>query len=79
VLEVEERRLDLDLPLGELDRRLTDWTPLEPRDRRGYGALYLAHVLQADEGCDFDFLRAREGEEPEREPLGLLTGWLGGW
>jgi dihydroxy-acid dehydratase len=79
VLDVAERRLDLDLRERELDRRLGEWTPPEPHYRRGYGALYLAHVLQADEGCDFDFLRAREGEEPEREPLGLLTGWLGGW
>ena len=38
--------------------------------RRGYGALYLAHVLQADEGCDFDFLRALPDEPAESEPLG---------
>jgi dihydroxy-acid dehydratase len=79
VLDVEQRRLDVDLPDGELTRRLREWTPPEPHYRRGYGALYLEHVLQADEGCDFDFLRAREGEPPESEPLGLLSGWIGGW
>jgi hypothetical protein len=36
-------------------------------------------LLQADEGCDFDFLRAVPGEEPVREPHGLLSGWVGGW
>ena len=55
------------------------WTPPPPHYRRGYGALYLDHVLQADEGCDFDFLRALPGEPAQREPLGLLSGWIGGW
>jgi hypothetical protein len=41
--------------------------------------MYLEHVLGADEGCDFDFLRARDGEAAETEPLGLLSGWIGGW
>ena len=53
--------------------------PPPPHYARGYGALYLEHVLQADEGCDFDFLRARPGEPAESEPLGLLSGWIGGW
>jgi dihydroxy-acid dehydratase len=79
VLDVEQRRLDLELSAGELERRLGEWTPPEPHYRRGYGALYLDHVLQADEGCDFDFLRARDSEPAESEPLGLLSGWLGGW
>ena len=39
----------------------------------------LDHVLQANEGCDFDFLRALPGEPAETEPLGLLSGWVGGW
>ena len=82
VLDVDERRLDLDLPPAEIARRLAAFEPPAPHYRRGYGALYLEHVLQADEGCDFDFLRARPGEPPDREPLGLLTGdagWIGGW
>jgi dihydroxy-acid dehydratase len=79
VLDVGLRRLDLDLPPDEIASRLADWTPPEPHYRRGYGALYLDHVLQADEGCDFDFLRARPGEPADSEPKGLLTGWIGGW
>src|SRR5947199_8012274 len=49
VLDVEERRLDLDVPPEEIRRRLERLGPPAPRYRRGYGALYVDHVLQADE------------------------------
>ena len=78
-LDIGERRIDLDLPAAEVRQRLDRLEPRPPAYRRGYGAHYLEHVLQADEGCDFDFLRARPGEEAESEPLGLLHGWIGGW
>jgi dihydroxy-acid dehydratase len=78
-LDLDARRLDLAVPADEIARRLERLGPPEPRYRRGYGALYLDHVLQADEGCDFDFLRARPGEPAETEPYGLLSGWVGGW
>ena len=77
-LDVPARRLDLAVPPEELDRRLASWQPAPPKFTRGYGAMYLRHVLQADEGCDFDFLRGRS-EEPAEEPLGMLQGWIGGW
>ncbi len=79
VLDLGARRLDLDVAPEELSRRLERLAPPEPKYRRGYGALYLEHVLGADQGCDFDFLRARPGEPAESEPLGLLSGWIGGW
>ncbi len=79
VLDVEARRLDLDLPAAEIESRLAAWDRPAPHYRRGYGALYLEHVMQADKGCDFDFLQARPGEPAESEPLGLLSGWIGGW
>jgi dihydroxyacid dehydratase/phosphogluconate dehydratase len=79
VLDVEERRIDLDVPAEDVRRRLDRLGPPEPAYRRGYGALYLGHVLQADEGCDFDFLRCMPGEPTQREPYGLLSGWIGGW
>ena len=79
VLDVEAGTLDLDVPAAEVARRLERLGPPEPRYRRGYGALYVEHVLQADEGCDFDFLRSRPGEPPQTEPYGLLSGWVGGW
>jgi dihydroxy-acid dehydratase len=79
VLDVDARRIDLDVPAGEIERRLAE-TPARARAyERGYGALYLEHVLQADQGCDFDFLRAIPGKPAESEPLGLLSGWVGGW
>ena len=79
VLDVDAQRIDLDVPAETIARRLEQLGPATPRYRRGYGALYLEHVLQADEGCDFDFLRALPGERPETEPYGLLSGWVGGW
>jgi len=79
VLDVERRRLDLALPDEEIKRRLDLLPEPQPLYRRGYGAIYLEHVLQADEGADFDFLRAVPGEPTVTEPLGLLDGWIGGW
>ncbi len=78
VLDVDEQRLDMDIPAAEIRRRLAEPGPREPVYGRGYGALYLEHVLQANEGCDFDFLRGGSGED-DTEPLGLLSGWVGGW
>jgi dihydroxy-acid dehydratase len=79
VLDVEARRLDLDVPAEVVARRLERLPPVEPKYRRGYGRLFLDHVTQANEGCDFDFLRGLAGEEARREPYGLLSGWIGGW
>ena len=66
-LDVPARTLDLLVDDDELARRKAAWTPLAPRFERGYGALYAAHVTQADQGCDFDFL-ARTGANPEPDP-----------
>ena len=65
-LDTDARRLDLLVDAVELDRRRAAWTPPRPRFPRGFAALHCAHVLQADEGCDLDFL-ARPGaiEDPE--------------
>jgi dihydroxy-acid dehydratase len=79
MLDVERRRLDVALPDEEIRRRLEGRPPRPPAYQRGYGAMYLEHVLQADEGCDFDFLRRVPGEAIQEEPVGLLDGWIGGW
>jgi len=79
LLDVDGGRLDIDIPAAELARRLELSELPPPKYRRGYGALYIEHVLQASEGCDFDFLRGRSGEDDQSEPLGLLSGWIGGW
>ncbi|HJZ54320.1 MAG TPA: dihydroxy-acid dehydratase, partial [Gemmataceae bacterium] len=58
VLDVPNRRLDLLVEAGEVARRLADASRPAPRFERGYGWLYTQHVLQAEAGCDFDFLTA---------------------
>ncbi|TMQ15047.1 MAG: dihydroxy-acid dehydratase [Candidatus Rokuibacteriota bacterium] len=55
-LSVKSRRLDLLVDPAELARRPAH-AP-SPAPARGYRRLYAEHVLQADLGCDFDFLRA---------------------
>ncbi|MCS6952450.1 MAG: dihydroxy-acid dehydratase [Bryobacteraceae bacterium] len=59
VLDVPARRLELCVPDEEIRRRLAAFTPPPPAYDRGYGRLFLEHVMQANLGCDFDFLRAR--------------------
>lgn len=56
-LDVPDRRLHLLVDEVELARRRAAWQPPPPKYTRGYGKLFLDHVLQADEGCDFDFCR----------------------
>ena len=56
-LDVPARRLWLEVSEEELARRRQGWTPPRVQYSRGYGLLHSQHVLQADEGCDFDFLR----------------------
>ena len=69
-LDVPERRLDLMVADEELQQRLRDWRPAPRRFRRGYYTMFLEHVLQAHEGCDFDFLRGQPGEEPYEPQIG---------
>jgi dihydroxy-acid dehydratase len=57
-LDVAARRLSLNVTDEELEKRRADWQQPPPKFGRGYGALYLQHITQADEGCDFDFLEA---------------------
>jgi dihydroxy-acid dehydratase len=56
-LGVAGRRLDLLVDEAELARRRAAWTAPAVPPRRGYAKLYMDHVLQAEHGCDFDFLR----------------------
>jgi dihydroxy-acid dehydratase len=58
-LDVPARRLTLLVTEDELARRRAVWRPRPPHFTRGYGKLFLDHVLQANEGCDFDFLRGK--------------------
>ena len=59
MLDVEARRIELRIDDQELQRRLTAWRALPPQRKqakRGYARLFESSVLQADQGCDFDFL-----------------------
>jgi dihydroxy-acid dehydratase len=56
-LDVPNRRLTLEVDEAELARRRAAWTPRPPAATSGYTRMFLDHVLQADEGVDFDFLK----------------------
>ena len=60
------RRIHLHVSDEELAARRAQWQPPAPHYARGYGAMFSAHVGQADEGCDFDYLLAG-GSIPEPE------------
>jgi dihydroxy-acid dehydratase len=56
-LSVKSRKIDLAVPESELQKRKAAWKPPVTPPVRGYAKLYMDHVLQAEHGCDFDFLR----------------------
>jgi dihydroxy-acid dehydratase len=56
-VSVKERRIELAVPEAELAERKAAWTPPVAPPARGYAKLYMDHVLQAEHGCDFDFLK----------------------
>jgi dihydroxy-acid dehydratase len=56
-LSVSGRKLELLVDEAELARRRSAHRPLESKAERGYAKLYMRSVLQAEQGCDFDFLR----------------------
>jgi dihydroxy-acid dehydratase len=65
-IDVPRRSLTLKVPEAELARRRTAWRPRATIYPRGYGAMFVKHVTQADQGCDFDFLSgAARVPEPE--------------
>jgi L-arabonate dehydrase len=60
-LDVAARRLHLDVSESDLAERRRRWTPPEPAMESGYQRLYVERVLQADRGCDLDFLVGKRG------------------
>ena len=64
-LDVPARQLNMRVNEDELARRRAAWRPKDGIYPRGYGKLFMEHIKQADEGCDFDFL---EGTAPIPEP-----------
>ncbi|WGT65143.1 L-arabinonate dehydratase [Variovorax paradoxus] len=66
-VDVPARRIHLEVSDEELASRKAAWTPPPPRYERGYGWMFGRHILQANEGCDFDFLETAFGK-PVPEP-----------
>jgi dihydroxy-acid dehydratase len=66
-LDVEARRLQLDVSDEELARRRAAWKPPSPPPNGGYVQMYVNHVQQADKGADLDFLVGCRGHAVPRE------------
>ena len=66
-LDVEARRLHLDVSDQELAVRRAAWRPSHDTYARGWAQLYTEHVTQADTGCDLDFLVGASGAPVPRE------------
>jgi dihydroxy-acid dehydratase len=64
-VDVAARSIRLDVPESEIAARLSSYRPKPRHFERGYVRLHAAHVQQADQGCDYDFL---EGDMALPEP-----------
>ena len=62
-----ERRISLDISDDEMAARRAAWVAPAPRYERGYGWMFSRHIMQADKGCDFDYLQTSFGA-PVAEP-----------
>jgi dihydroxy-acid dehydratase len=67
-VNVPERMIHLEVSEAELAKRKAAWTPPPKRFERGYGHMFTQHILQADQGCDFDYLETSFGA-PVPEPV----------
>ena len=67
-VDVPARRIHLEVSDEELARRRAEWKAPVPHFERGYGWMFTRHILQADQGCDFDFLETQFGA-PVTEPV----------
>ncbi|WP_295848593.1 L-arabinonate dehydratase [Tardiphaga sp.] len=67
-LDVDARTINLDISDDELARRRAAWKAPERNYERGYGWMFTKHIQQANEGCDFDFLKTDFGA-PVKEPV----------
>jgi dihydroxy-acid dehydratase len=60
-VDVPSRKIHLEISDEELATRRAAWVAPAPRYERGYGWMFSKHILQADQGCDFDFLETSFG------------------
>jgi dihydroxy-acid dehydratase len=69
-LDVSKRLLTVDISNEELANRQAEWRAPVSKHKRGYPNLFIREVLQADQGCDLDFLRPKNDNElPFIEPI----------
>ncbi|WP_236980946.1 IlvD/Edd family dehydratase [Membranihabitans maritimus] len=66
-VDVENRRLHLDVPPDELEKRKRNWKPIDLGYDRGYVKMFIDHVEQADKGMDLDYLKGSSGSEVSRD------------
>jgi len=66
-VDVDARKIHLEVSDAELASRKSGWIPPPPKYERGYGWMFSKHILQAEDGCDFDFLETAFGA-PVPEP-----------
>ena len=67
-IDVDARSIRMEVSDAELARRRAEWVPPPTRFERGYGWVFTQHIQQANEGCDFDFLKTDFGA-PVGEPV----------
>ena len=67
MVDVPACSIHLDISDQEMARRRAAWVAPQPRYERGYGWMFSQHILQADKGCDFDYLETSFGA-PVAEP-----------
>jgi dihydroxy-acid dehydratase len=66
-VDVPNRRIHLEVSDAELSQRKAAWKAPTPHYERGYGKMFTQHILQANQGCDFDYLETSHGA-PVSEP-----------
>ena len=62
-IDVLSRKITLEISDEEMAKRKSEWKAPVSKHTRGYPMLYIREVLQADEGCDFDFLKPKTEED----------------
>jgi dihydroxyacid dehydratase/phosphogluconate dehydratase len=67
-VNVPKRTIHLNISDEEMVMRKAAWQAPPKRFERGYGHMFTQHILQADQGCDFDYLETSFGA-PVSEPV----------
>jgi dihydroxyacid dehydratase/phosphogluconate dehydratase len=62
-LNVQERKIEWKISAEELEKRTKDRPVQQEKTQRGYPGLYIREVLQANQGCDFRFLKPETDED----------------